>query len=262
MNTYETLELSRAGDTLTVTLNRPRRANAVNRQMLKDLIALAEELQDHDDIVFVVFRGGERVFSAGADLNELVEELAHENPRPLVRSMQNLGQEMMRKLESVEQITVAALHGSAYGAGLAIALTTDFRIMADTAVASLPETKIGMFLTYGCTPRLTGLIGAARAKEMIMFADDVPAAQCLEWGVATDVVPADRVDARVAEVVNKLRDRDRVALRVTKKLVRAASAPVFGELTASENEIVDGVFALGDVARKVDEFVESKKQGK
>ena len=95
---YETLAISQSDDVLTVTLDRPRRANAVSRQMLKDLIALAEDLQERDDIAFVVLRGGERVFSAGADLHELIEELAVENPRPLVRSMQNLGQEMMRKL--------------------------------------------------------------------------------------------------------------------------------------------------------------------
>ena len=98
--------------------------------------------------------------------------------------------------------------------------------MADTAVANLPETKIGLFLTYGCTPRLTGLIGAARAKEMIMFAEDVPAARCLEWGAVTDVVPGDRVDARVGEIIELLRQRDRVALRVTKKLVRAGSTGI------------------------------------
>lgn len=164
---FETLQVDVQRDTVAVRLHRPHRANAVNRQMLQDLIGLCDWLEAQSDQVhFVVLTNDGKIFAAGQDLAELHAELSDEDRRRgHARSLQQLAQEMMRRMESLPQITFMALRGSAYGAGLAIALTGDFRIMAADAVGSLPETRLGLFLTYGSMPRLVHLIGAAGPRN-------------------------------------------------------------------------------------------------
>jgi len=262
MEKFETLKTSQVQDVLTVALNRPESANAVNRQLLRDLIRLAEILRDRSDIAYVVLQGGEKVFSAGADLKMFVEEGRREDARLRSRSWQMLGQEALGKLESIEQIVFAAVKGSAFGAGAALALMCDFVIMADTARINLPESGIGYFLSLGCTPRLTRLIGARNTREMIMFAEDVDAATCLQWGLAFAVTPIAGVDAKIGELIAKLRRQDAAAIRVTKKLIRASAAVNFGDILIAEPELADGIIGLGDVQRHLEDFAKRMKRSR
>jgi enoyl-CoA hydratase/carnithine racemase len=253
----ETLRLEVDDDTVTATINRPRRANAVNRQLLSDLVSMADWLRDRSDIGYVVLSHEGHVFSAGADLQELHSELSdEEHRRAKMRSLQRLAQEMMVKLEGLEQITFAAMRGSAYGAGLAIAMTADFRIMAEGTVANLPESRLGMFLTYGATPRLVGTIGLSRAKEMIMFAEDVSAEDCYEWGIAQRVVPGDEVLPTVRDMIARLRNNDRTAIRIAKQMANASAAAVFGDMVLAEPQLVGSTLGDGSVLPQLTDFLQ------
>lgn len=259
MQSYQTLNLQREEDVLTVTLNRENRANAVNLTMIKELIQLADWLREEREIKFVIFTNRGRLFSAGADLVELNEDI--EDPArgsDYFRRMQSVGQEMMNKLERMEQITISALRGSAYGAGVAIMMTTDYRIMAESAVLNLPETNVGIFLTWGCTPRLVKAVGAVRAKELIMFCEDVSAEECKEIGFINKVVTADEMDDAVNQVIGKLRSKGNQSIRLSKKLVNASVAVNFGDIMITEPELVEKVVASGETEGKIQEFLRSK----
>ncbi|TQN43072.1 enoyl-CoA hydratase/enoyl-CoA hydratase [Blastococcus colisei] len=252
----QTLHLEIEEDTLTAMINRPRRANAVNRQLLRDLISMADWLRDRSDVGYLVLAHQGDVFSAGADLQELHDELSdEENRRSKMRSLQHLAQEMMVKLEGLEQISFAAMSGSAYGAGLAIAMTSDFRVMAENAVANLPESRLGMFLTYGATPRLVGTVGLSRAKEMIMFAEDVSAQDCLEWGIAQRVVPRDEVLPAVRDMIARLRINDRTAIRIAKQMANASAAVAFGDMVRAEPQLVGSTLGDGSVLTHLSAFL-------
>jgi enoyl-CoA hydratase/carnithine racemase len=255
----ETLRLEVDGDTLVASINRPRRANAVNRQLLQDLVTLADWLRGREDLGYVILTHEGHVFSAGADLQELHADLSDEqNRRRRIRSMQHLAQEMMRKLEGIEQVTFAAMRGSAYGAGLAIAMTADFRVMAEDTVANLPESRLGMFLTYGATPRLVATVGLSRAKEMIMFAEDVPAKDCLEWGLAQRVAAADQVLPTVRDMIERLRTSDQNAVRIAKQMANASAATAFGDMVLVEPQLVGATLGDGTILRHLDEFLTRK----
>ncbi|MFC4023645.1 enoyl-CoA hydratase/isomerase family protein [Oceanobacillus longus] len=260
MEKYETLKLEKENDVLTVTLNREKNANAVNTKMIRELIKVADWLREAPEIKFVVFTNQGKIFSAGADLYELYDGLSGvEQTSDQLRSMQILGQEMMRKLESIEQITISALRGSAYGAGVAILMTTDFRIMEESAILNLPETNVGIFLTWGCTPRLVKAVGAVRAKELIMLCEDVTAEESYSMGFINRVAAAENIDDEIQQYVEKIRSKGNQSIRMTKKLIQATTAVNFGDIMIGETELVEKVLVSGETKNKMKDFVEREK---
>lgn len=255
--TFETLRLSLEGPTLTVRLSRPGRANAVNRMMLAELVGLADWLRDQPGVAFMVLTHEGGVFAAGADLAELRAELDLDDAvrRARMRSMQVLAQEMMRKLEALQQVTFAVLEGSAYGAGMAIAMTADFRVMSDRAQLVLPETALGMFLTYGCTPRLVAAAGLSRAKRMIMWAKPVDAQQAADWGLVDEVVTPGAAESTARGMIDELAGVDLRAIRLTKQLANAAAPTAVGDVMMSEPDLVEAVLGDGTIAGRLDEFL-------
>jgi len=258
---FETLRLSLAGPTLTVWLSRPGCANAVNQQMLADLVGLADWLRDQPAVAFLILTHDGSVFAAGADLVELraILDLDDALRRHRVRSMQVLAQEMMRKMENLRQVTFAALEGSAYGAGMAIAMATDFRILSDQAQFVLPETTLGMFLTYGCTPRLVAAAGLSRAKRMIMWAEPLTASQGLDWGLVDEVVIPGTAVATAQRMIDELERVDLHAIRLTKQMANAAAPAATGDLMVTEPDLVEAVLGDGGIAGRLDEFLNRKR---
>ncbi|MGD9863982.1 MAG: enoyl-CoA hydratase/isomerase family protein [Pseudodonghicola sp.] len=249
---FENFTLSLDDDALTATLCRPEELNTVTTGMLLDLVALADFLRSRSDIHFLIIAHEGKYFSAGANLAAVREMLPNAEA---MRLHQNVAQEMMRRLSEIEQVSFAAIEGSAYGAGVAIAMTCDFRIMSDTAVMNLPETKRGMFLTYGSTPKLVHTVGLSRAKEMIMFAEDYTAAQCQAAGVVLDVVPAGQVLATINAKIATLRTRSWPSIRIAKRVANAAVPPEFGNMIMSEPELVEGTLSGDDVSSRLDAFL-------
>ncbi len=261
MNTpaLETMRVELDAEVATATLCRPERLNAVAAQLLADLVSLADWLRERDDIHFLVLDHEGPVFSAGAHLGEVQAILADaEHMRVRLRANQRIAQEALAKLAAVEQISFAALRGSAYGAGVAIAMACDFRVMADDAVLNLPETRLGMFLTYAATPPLVASLGLARAKEMILFAEDWDAQRCLEAGAASRVVVKDQVRATIAAMIATLRARSWPALRMSKQVANASAPTKFGEPGVTEVELAAEALAGGEVAARVDDFLRSR----
>lgn len=257
-----TLDLKMNEDVLTVTLDREEKHNAFNLQMIKDLISLADWLRENTEIKFVVFKSKGKFFSVGADLFELENNFNNESDSSgLLRRMQIMGQEMVRKLETLEQITISAVHGSAYGAGVVLPLTTDFRYMTESSVFNIPETNVGVFLTWGCTPRLVKAVGAVKAKEIIMLCEDIPAKECLEIGLINKIFASEEeMNSEIQNVIEKIRNKGQLSIRITKKLVNASVAPNFGDIFISEPELVERVASSGETEEKIRQFTESRKK--
>ncbi len=252
----ETLRIEVGSDTVVATMCRPERLNAVGTQLLADLVSLAEWLRERDDLHFLILDHDGPVFSAGAHLGEVREYLSDRaSAAAKVRANQRLAQDMMAKMSGIDQISFAAMRGSAYGAGMAIAMTCDFRVMAENAVVRLPETNLGMFLTYGSTPRLVKAIGLSRAKEMIFFALDWSAQKCLDVGAVERTVPKDEVRPTIESMIALLRERDWHALRVGKQIANAAAAVQFGDMIMSEPELVAAPFTRDTISESLDAFL-------
>ena len=166
---YSNLIVEKSESLMVVSLNRPERLNAMNMDLALELKELIAQLRADPVTRFVIFTGAGKVFSCGVEFTK--EEMEKRYSRPELaneRLWQIFGQEFMHAMESLEQVTVAAVNGAAVGAGLCLAMNCDFRIASEDAVFGVPEANLGIFFTWGATPRLTALVGPAKAMEMIM----------------------------------------------------------------------------------------------
>jgi enoyl-CoA hydratase/carnithine racemase len=257
---YETFVVEKTKPVAIVTLNRPAKLNAINATMLQDFERLFGELRSDRATRIVIFTGAGRTFSAGADLTDS-GGISDESEVPLAEVMRHgqlVGHDFVRSLESLEQITIAAINGHALGAGLVIAMACDFRIAAHDARLGVPEANVGIFFTWGCTPRLTRLIGPAKAKEMIMTCEPVDATEALRIGLVNRMVPSNDLMAAARELAATIGGKAPLAIRMTKKIVNAATAANFGDLYPCEPELVERMFLSQDPIEGITAFAEKR----
>ena len=241
---YQNIIVERAAPVVNITLNRPNKLNAMNAELNAELFHLFGELRVDSEIRYVTFTGAGRAFSSGADLSGRGGG-APSDPTEYynnARKAQFMGHDFMRALENLEQITISAINGYSLGAGLCIPMACDFRIASETAIFGVPETGIGIFYTWGATPRLTALIGPAWAKEMIITNDQYDAEKALAIGLVHKVVPPEKLTEAVLEMIGKIETKGRLATRIAKKMINAASAPNIGDLYICEPELVERLY--------------------
>ncbi len=205
----------RRGRAFVLTLTREPKLNAISGEMeqqLCDLLA-ASELRDSASVVIT---GGERVFSAGADVTEF-EGL---DPAAIMAYYRQTG-DFVERVADLPQPTLAAISGYCIGGGFELALACDFRIADETAVFGLPEVALGIVPSFGGTYRLTRILGPARAKELILLRDRIDAAEALRLGAVTEVVSAGEALKRALEHAERLSELPRLAAGVAGRTVDA-----------------------------------------
>jgi enoyl-CoA hydratase/carnithine racemase len=187
-----------------VTLCRPDVLNAQTPAMWTELDAISRKLPG--DVRVVIVRGEGRAFSAGLDLSVArgegefsLAELARLSPEECAHRIAGF-QSGFTWLRSPSLVTIAAVHGHAIGAGFQLALNCDMRVLADDARLSMAEVTLGLVPDLGGTKRLTELVGPARALEICLTGRRIAADEADRIGLATAVVPADQLDAAVADL--------------------------------------------------------------
>lgn len=211
----ELIELRREGETCIVQLRREAKLNAISSQVEREIVAAlaAPELRE---AACVVFTGGPKVFSAGADLNEM-QGL---DPATVVSYYEGSG-DFAERVADLPQPTFSAIAGYCLGGGLELALATDFRIADRTAIFGLPEVGIGILPSSGGTHRLVRLLGAARAKELILLRDRVSAQDAVRIGLVSEIVDEGQALERALAHAARLAGLPQLAVRVTKRVIDA-----------------------------------------
>jgi enoyl-CoA hydratase/carnithine racemase len=254
MREYETLRVEQSGEVVTVALNRPK-LNLFNMKMLEELIDVWHSLRLNRSARFVILTAQGDHFSAGADLREISEsEFTAED----ARYQQLLGHELMRSLENLEQVTVASLRGVVCGAGMAVAQACDFRIMTEDSYYIVPETLVGTYYTWGCTPRLVRMVGASKAMEIIMTCDPIPAQEAYRLNLANKVVPNDSLEEETQAFVAKIAAKSPACVRITKKIALGASMEGFGNMFVCEPELMQEVVYTGETREGITAFLEKR----
>jgi enoyl-CoA hydratase/carnithine racemase len=180
------IRVEQRGPVAVWILDRPDRMNALSRAALHALGQLAREAAVNPSIRAIVLTGaGDKAFCAGADLKER-QSMSDDD----VRAQLDLYRSELGPLDRSPKPVVAAINGLALGGGLELALTCDLRVAAAHAELGLPETSIGIIPGAGGTQRLPRVVGEGRAKEMILLARRVSAAEALAWGLVNRVTPA------------------------------------------------------------------------
>ena len=235
---YETLLVEKKDGVALVTFNRPEKLNALNTRLFLDLRDLMAEFRYDLETRVVIFTGAGRAFSGGFDFRiEALTEHMSQKEMPNERIWQLFSLDLMSAIENLEQITIAAINGPCMGGALCIAMNCDFRIASDNAKMGVPEINLGMFLSWGATPRLVSLLGPSKARELIMTGDPVNAEEAYRMGMVNRVVPLDQLMPASYELAHKIMRRGPLALRICKKQVNAASVARMSDLYLFESEL-------------------------
>ena len=238
---YENLTVERMEAITVVTINRPERANAVNLPLLRELRKLSDDMRTDLKTRVVIFTGAGKVFCSGVDVSKEGRDHWYDYPQPNERLYQRHGQDTMHGIENLDQITIAAVNGSALGAGLCIATSCDFRIASEKAIFGVPETGLGFLYSLGCSYSLLALIGPSNAKRLIMTGDRISAQEALAMGLVNKVVPPEQLMSASTEMAEKITSKAPSANRVNKKMINAASIARMYDLCLCETELVAGV---------------------
>jgi enoyl-CoA hydratase/carnithine racemase len=228
----------------TLTLNRPRKLNALGPPLLSAFeVHLVTLDRDPDVRVVIVTGAGKRAFSVGADVNAW----AALDPIDMWRVWVREGHRVLDRLASLRQPTIAAINGMAFGGGLELALATDVRLAADSALFAAPEVKIGTLPGWAGTRRLPDLIGAARAKQMVFTGGQIAAATAERWGLVNEIVPDHELLDRVSEWANAIAANAPVSVQLAKATIdaRPAALEAFaGALAAGTADGQEGIAAF------------------
>lgn len=246
---YQNITLQVEGEIATIRLNRPQAHNALCAELNAELEEALNALGCVPTVRALILTGGEKVFAAGADIRQMLAATPLE-----ARETSRMGQRINAMLEELSIPVIAAICGPALGGGCELALACDFRVMGEHARLGLPEVGLGILPGAGGTQRLTRLIGAARAKEMILLGRQLSAAEALGLGLATAVAPDDRVHEKAAELAAELIKKPAAALMLAKQAVYsgeehgAAAGRVFENLlfglTFSSQDQLEGMSAM------------------
>ena len=242
------LRYERRGAAAWITADRPHAHNAFTFAMYEELHARCEEVDADPELRALVLRGaGGRAFVAGTDISEF---RAFETGEDGVAYEHKIDR-VVGRLETVGKPTVALVDGYAVGGGLALAAACDLRICTPEARFGMPIARtLGNCLSMENYARLTALIGPARVKELVFTARTFSAEEALAAGLATEVVAADAIEARVEELCETLAARAPLTLKVTKAALlrlRRAGLPDGDDLIAE-------AYASEDFRRAVEAF--------
>jgi 2-(1,2-epoxy-1,2-dihydrophenyl)acetyl-CoA isomerase len=228
--TTSALLLEQAGGILTITLNRPNSLNALDLPHWDDLAAAFARARHDADVRAVVLCGAGRAFCAGADITGMRE------PRDAAAQVARLERinAVILALAELPKPVLAALNGVAAGIGASLALACDLIVAAEGATLVCSWLKVGFVPDGGASWRLARMLGPWRAKELIMTARALPAAEARDWGLVNEVVAGGQALARAQVLARQIADFSPHALRLAKSLVDAAPAATLAAQLAAE----------------------------
>jgi len=197
---FRNLLVVNAGGVRTITVNRPDKLNALDRDTITELKVAFGAARDDDEVRAVVLTGaGPKAFVAGADITEFADATPVQ-----ALAFSRHGQELMTAIERLGKPSIARINGFALGGGLELALACSLRIAAATAKLGLPEINLGILPGFGGTQRLLRLAGRAATLELALTGAPVTAARALEMGIINRVAALDNLDAEVGALAGQL----------------------------------------------------------
>ncbi len=215
-------------------IRRPEVRNALSLEVLEALRSAVERLEARPDLAALVLRSeGEAAFAAGGDLRELAGLRGEEAGRAFSARVG----ETLERLAGLEQISIAAIEGDAYGGGVELALACDLRVMGSTSRLGLTQGRFGVTTGWGGGARLVALAGASRALEALLMQRVLDAPTCAAWGLANRVVPAGEAEAEALAWATWIGGLDRELRVGIKRVVEAGQRHRGGEAAAEEREI-------------------------
>ncbi len=251
--TYKHIMLSKETENkiAVVQLNRPQVLNALNFELMNELLHVLQTLEHDEEVLAVVLTGNEKAFAAGADIKEFAvrnsAQMLTENPL-----------EKWQRIEKFPKPLIAAVSGYALGGGCELILMCDIVIASETAKLGLPEVNIGVMPGAGGTQRLTHLIGKFKAMELILTGRAIDAQEALALGLVSKVVPVAEYLEEAKRMAREIASKSPVAVRAAKEAALAALSGLEQGL-AFERKSFYLLFDTEDKKEGMQAFLEKRK---
>ena len=249
---YETILTETRGKVGLITLNRPKALNALNSQVLADVVAAAKGFDTDDAIGAIVITGSEKAFAAGADIKEM-------QAKSYVEAYLQDFFVGWEELTRIRKPIIAAVAGYALGGGCELAMMCDFIIAADSAKFGQPEITLGVMPGMGGSQRLTRFVGKSKAMDMVLTGRMMDAAEAERSGLVSQVVPAADLVAEAVKVAQKIAEFSLPAVIMAKEAVNRSYETTLAEGLRFERRLFHSMFALDDQKEGMAAFVEKRK---
>jgi len=251
---YTTLLTQLENNILIVTINRPDKLNALNRDVFTDLSNLVDEIESNSEIKSAIIIGsGTKAFVAGADITEFNSLTLEE-----AKALSKRGQDIFFKIENCGKPIIACVNGFALGGGCELAMSCHFRLASDNAKFGQPEVNLGLIPGYGGTQRLAQLIGKGRAIELLISANLIDAATALQYGLVNYVTTQEELLPKAITILTNINTKAPIAIA---KCIQTANA-VYNETKDGFTEEVNAFgecFETQDMKEGTTAFVEKRK---
>lgn len=242
-------------EVLIITINRPDKLNALNKQTLEELHETLVSAENDKSIRALIITGsGTKAFVAGADIAEFANFTTKEG-----QQLSSNGHfKVFNFIENYSKPVIAAVNGFALGGGLELAMACHMRVVSSNAKMGLPEVSLGVIPGYGGTQRLAQLVGKGKAFEMISTADTITADDAYKWGLANHITPQEELLNKCFEITSKIITKSPVAV---KSAIKAINAGYNNKFNGYEVEIEEfgKSFGTNDFKEGTTAFLEKRK---
>jgi enoyl-CoA hydratase len=252
---YQTILTDLQDGIFTITINRPDKMNALNKDVIQELGAALDEVYSNNEIKTVLLTGsGEKAFVAGADITEFASLDAAGGSGLAQKGADTV----FNKIENCPKPVVAAVNGFALGGGCELAMSCHFRTAAEGAKFGQPEVNLGLIPGYGGTQRLTQLIGKGKAMELMLTADMIGAEEAKTLGLVNHVFPAGELIEGTKKILSKIQTKAPVAIS---KIIASVNDAAKGVQEGFANEVkrFGECFATEDMREGTTAFTEKRK---
>ena len=252
MDTFKNITVAINADIAVLRFNRPDQLNAMNREMMDEIISGIVAINKSDKALVGVITGNGRAFMAGAD----IKEYASQTPEQF-KSFQERGIKLYESIENAPKPWIAAVNGFALGGGFEIALACDMILASESAKMGLPEVFLSLVPGGGGTQRLIQKIGINRVKEMLFTGGQYTADAFYDWGIVNHVFKADEFDEEVFRFAEKLTRRPPKAIKQLKRLAHLSLSPMpFDQKIEEEGKAVTELFYSKEAQKAIKDFID------
>ena len=249
---YEMILTETRGRVGLITINRPKAMNALNNQLMRELMDALDAFDKDDTIGAMVITGNEKAFAAGADIKEMADKTIHQ-------MMDSDHIAVFGRIRTIQKPVIAAVSGWALGGGCEIALSCDMIVASDSAQFGQPEIGIGVIPGAGGTQRLTRAMGKALAMEIILNDRRLNAQEALQYGLVNRVVPVSDYLNEALQLADEIASRAPLAVRAAKKMINQSYERFLAEGLAEEKQVFYNLFASEDQKEGMKAFTEKRK---
>ncbi|MGB0932846.1 MAG: enoyl-CoA hydratase/isomerase family protein [Lishizhenia sp.] len=252
---YSNILTEEKGHILTVTINRPKQLNALNKKTIEELHHAMKHANNNQQIGVVILTGaGEKAFVAGADIKEFADFNVKQG-----EELAEKGQELLFTfIQDMTKPVIAAVNGFALGGGLELAMAAHIRVASDNARMGLPEVSLGVIPGYGGTQRLAQLVGKGKAMEMICTAGMIGAEDAKSWGLVNHVTAQTELIALAEKIASKILNNSSTAIGAA---IKAVNANYEQGINGFEVEVKEfgNCFGTVDFKEGTSAFIEKRK---